>query len=538
MPKSISWYYRPISTPWVKSWTPFILLICAVFATYSNVYGNAFVYDDESLIVSNQFLRSWHYLGTLFISSTTAGDNVVSTYYRPLQILVYLIIFQIASLSQFAFHIVNISLHAANSCLVYKLGRKLNFIPLAAFLGALLWALHPLQTESVTYMSATTETLYTLFCLLGINVLLPDFTPRRTIAAAIFMTLGLVSKESAIIFPLLAMSCTYLLSKKRFDLKSYFYTWPLWLIAACYIALRFSLSVHGLEPSSHDNLYNLDYSPFAILSAYFGLFLWPSKLHMEHDFSTIPQIANVGVITGFALISVATAQLLRRQSKNSLPLSWALLWFASTYLLLICAGDVLYEHWMYLPSIGLCLGLMQASAAYLEQQRVSKLASLGLALALSLALIFAVLTHEQNRVWHDAISLYTNTFLNGEDAPKQHANLGEYYTQHGDYEKAVVEYNLAIKLAHNAAHPSIQMATAHTDLALTMLMMPNSKQNTKATLAELQEALAIDPNSYRTLQALSNFYNSHGDKNQATLYRKRAEELSRSFMTTPNAVSP
>src|SRR5271154_2856454 len=108
-------------------WIPYVVLVLAVFAVYGNVYENAFLYDDESLILKNIFLRSWHSIGAIFSTSITAGANIPGGFYRPLQILLYLIIYQFAGLSTPAFHLLNIGLHAANVCLVYLLGRKLRF---------------------------------------------------------------------------------------------------------------------------------------------------------------------------------------------------------------------------------------------------------------------------------------------------------------------------------------------------------------------------------------------------------------------------
>src|SRR5262249_23174455 len=150
---------------------------------------------DEYLILKNEFLRSWSHLGDIFTHTATAGAHRAGLFYRPLQNLLYFIVYQVNGADTFGFHLLNVMLHAANTCLVYALGRKTGFNPMAVFLAALVWAMHPLWTEAVTYMSATADTLAAVFCLAGLIALLPDFAPRRIYISVGFMLLGLLSKE-------------------------------------------------------------------------------------------------------------------------------------------------------------------------------------------------------------------------------------------------------------------------------------------------------------------------------------------------------
>src|SRR5271168_667820 len=87
---------------------PYALLAGAVFAAYAGVYHNAFLYDDDNIIVRNVFLRSWRNAPDLFTSMLMTGAGRANLYYRPLQTLLYLIIFQMAGLSTVAFHLLNV----------------------------------------------------------------------------------------------------------------------------------------------------------------------------------------------------------------------------------------------------------------------------------------------------------------------------------------------------------------------------------------------------------------------------------------------
>src|SRR5271168_4950995 len=83
----------------VRKIAPYFLLFLAVFMAYGNIYDNGFLYDDESLILKNTFLRDWHYLDSIFTSSITAGANIAGAFYRPMQILLYFVVYQLAGTS-------------------------------------------------------------------------------------------------------------------------------------------------------------------------------------------------------------------------------------------------------------------------------------------------------------------------------------------------------------------------------------------------------------------------------------------------------
>ncbi|MGB9153110.1 MAG: hypothetical protein WCD70_08500 [Alphaproteobacteria bacterium] len=501
---------------------PYALLIAAVFAAYANIYGNLFLYDDEILIVHNPALTGWG----AFLSSVMTPLSFDSSYYRPLQTFLYTIVFQLAGLSLFSFHLLNVTLHALNAALVYRLGQKLNFKPVASFLAALLWAVHPLQTEAVTYMSATADTLYAFFCLLGAVVLLPDFTPRRIAAAALLMLLGLFSKESACVFPLLAACCLYLQSDKRFEAKTYIRLWPLVVVVLAYVGLRFALmpphvagAANGV-PTSFSG--GVDYAPFAALPVYLKLILWPTHLHMEYDLPVYGNIRHAVVLGGMGMILLSVTQVLCFSRPRNLPLNWGLCWFAAAYLPCIFVEGLFYEHWMYLPLAGLFLGIAQTAALYIQKIGAAKRKSVystATTISLLAAAVMGILTYQQNEIWREPVAFYTHIFEQGELAVKPHVNLGVIYAERGDYEKAIAQYQIAIKNSHDT------QAMAQANLAAALLMLPDRDQHAEEAVAHFQRALEIDPRLYPALEALAAFYDQQGNPAKAAFYRDQADKI-------------
>jgi len=512
-----------------RSLLPFVLLISAVFLAYANVYENVFLFDDQITIVNNAMLHSRHLWSQSFLTTWGAGDNLTTNYYRPIQTLIYALLVQL-SVSPSVFHLLNVVVHALNACLVYQLGQKLNFKHSVALGAALVWALHPLQTETVTYVSDTADGFYTFFCLVCVIVLLPRVTTHRLMIAVPLMALGLLCKEAAVILPLLIMSSLYLSQDKRFDPRTYFCLWPMLLLAFLYVALHLIFLDHIFGTSVHERAsekYNLiNYGSLTVLVKFLKLIIWPSHLHFEHALPAYENIWHWDVFMGGALAVTALVLIMRRQTTCSLPISWGLFWLLSAYLPYVPADTSFYEHWFYLPSIGLFLGTLQALALCVEKSSVvySRLVrNSGLVAFLLLIFFEGILTYQQNRVWRDPLTFYNNIFDQGEKAAKAHANLGNFYIQKGDYKNGILQSEIAIKNSDDT------LASAETNLAIAQLMSSLPAHASVDALKHLQRALIIEPDYYPALIALAQFYKQHGDDVNATLYQKRAEQVHQHF---------
>ena len=209
-------------------------LAVAILLAYANIWHDAFVFDDLVLISRDRFLTSWRYAGVIF--STHLGDGFSGVYYhspfyRPLQMLLYLIVYQVAGPSTVTFHALNLALHTANAGLLYMLGARLGFRKDATLCAALLWALHPVHTEAVTYISGTADPICALFQLTGIIILARGYDCKSVLASSACLILALLSKESAVAFPLLAMGLLFYQHEDRRSPKIYLKTWPFWAIS-------------------------------------------------------------------------------------------------------------------------------------------------------------------------------------------------------------------------------------------------------------------------------------------------------------------
>ncbi len=525
-----------LSPRWQKV-IPYLLLTLAVFAAYCNVYNNEFLFDDGLLITRNDLLHYWSNLGQLFTSSTTDGAHIAGGFARPVQIFLYFLVYQFAGESTVGFHLLNIVIHAANACLIYQLGKKLKFNLWASFFAALIWAMHPIHTEAVTYMSATADGLWAFFCLLGIVILLPDFSWSKIFWVLPIFALGLFSKETTVIFPLLVVICMYLTSDQRLNPKTYLKTWPLWVAAGAYTVWR--LTTTGYDgPETYRKMFDYPeyyslkmysehfelrfYTFLATLPAYLQLLVWPEGLHMERSFRIFLNFMLGPALVGCGMLIAAVTLVIFGRGKYSLPLSWGLLWFGAAHFpdtgLLLATNSLFLEHWMYLPTAGLFLGIAQPISLCLELPNLQKLKPYAATIAVIIAASLGTATFIQNRVWHDPITFYHHIFKYGVISARAHNNIALAYMDRKQVPEAIEEFRQAIAISDTYAE-------THHNLAVALLNLPDRLQHVGEAIDELNKALAIDPNFYRSYIVLSQIYTFIGDSDDATLNREKAEKF-------------
>lgn len=518
--------------PQLAKAAPYFAFALAVFAAYGNVYDNVFVVDDKVLILQNAFLRDWHSIPALLTTTITAGAGIAGGFYRPLQMLIYFLLYQVVGASSFAFHLLDIALHVANACLLYRLGDKLGFNKRAAFFAVLLWALHPVQVEAVAYMSGTADPLYVLFSLIALLILLPDFSVRKNLLALPFFFLALLSKEDALVLPLLAMSCLFLIRRRCWEPMTYKRTGLLWIAAILYaLAHRYLLSFGGYQfypdnlPYTSSILVRI-YTCLATLPTYLGLLVWPTHLHYYRNIFPVLDPWNAPVLGGLAIVILAATQIALGRTRAARVLSWSFVWCAAAHILhtgiFVPLNSMLLEHWLYLPSAGLFLGIGETLTLFpwKHPHRIG-----GTLIALGLALMLGMLTYQQNAIWHDEEGFYLNIFANGEPSLEAHNNFGSYYSESGNYEKAIEQFSMVIGLSHDLNAP------AEYNLAVDELLLNNDNPaEVPDAIAHMKRALELDPDFYIAADKLAILYGRLGDKANAALYRARANALRAKLM--------
>jgi tetratricopeptide (TPR) repeat protein len=271
--------------------------------------------------------------------------------------------------------------------------------------------------------------------------------------------------------------------------------------------------------------------PLAVIPRYAQLLLWPGPLYMKHLVDTASPWARIDLVLGVLIIALCALQILRRQTPSTLPLSWGIIWFAGAFLPVFGVGDIVYEHWMYLPTVGLFLGAAQTIAiAQGNGPRVFQSRPVN-ALPYAVAALLGFLTWRQNYIWRDEVSFYGHTIAEGNAAPEAHINLGVYYAGLGDYKAALAQYEAAeTEFEHTTdSFTADNRAVVENDIAMSLLSLPDGAGRREEAIQHLRKAIEIDPDNYLALDNLARLYAQLGDKDLADSYARKAREVQRRF---------
>jgi len=445
-----------------------ILILCAVLP-YLNTLLNGFVHDDTNEVLNNPYLRSFGHLKEIFSTNVLAhlGARGVTNYYRPLNTIWFLLCYQVFGPLPYGFHLANVLLHAVVVCVLFGVTERMFRDRTLAFVTAAVFALHPIHSESVAWVSAVTDLELTLFYLLTFWFFLKVARPvgRRSDLAQLGMAgslvLTILSKEQAVTFPLLATIYEHFYREDRGET-----TWMqkvpryalLWLLSVAYLLfrVRFFGSLAAIPLMPQVTWYEAFLSSFALLGQYLWTLLWPVHLSAFYAFHKSVMLLDPRVMAGLvALVLCATLSLVlwRRARLMSFGFLWLLVTLAPVLNARWLGPNVFTERYLYLPSVGFCwlaawAGL-QLWASVSRRSRAMRNAFV--AVVALLAALCAVRIVTRNRDWRDEITYYQRTLATEPDAVGFRLNLGAAYWQRGKPEAAEQEWRKAQKLAPDNA---------------------------------------------------------------------------------------
>jgi tetratricopeptide (TPR) repeat protein len=393
------------------------LLMVAVVIAYGNSVLNGFVWDDHDIIVNNPVNRDVSFVGSLFLSADSTITGNQKAYYRPLNRLTYMLDYQLFGLQPFGYHLENLLIHLFNTLFLFFLARTLFSRLAPAFIAALLFAVHPVNTEAVNFLSALSYIRY-------------GTTDKKsyTILAGLFFFAGLLCKEPAFMLPVVLVAYEYADSRStRAGIRRVFFSLlPFVIAAVIYLALRMNALSSVVSEGRHltqglgDRLLQNIY----IIPKYLFVLLFPVHLNalysLPHDYLGKPLLLIGAWIAVFALFLLL--------DKKSSAAKFGLIWFAVNYIpisnIVPIPSAPLAERYLYLPAIG--LWIVAADAIYRMYERARFKLPLQIAGG-ALVLCLAVLTINRNTVWKDDIRFYTRLSETNPDSALAQFSLGQAY---------------------------------------------------------------------------------------------------------------
>jgi tetratricopeptide (TPR) repeat protein len=404
-----------------------VLILALCGAVYGGFLDNSFHYDDEHSILQNPHIRQLGNIPDFFSDPAQFSVDAEKGMYRPLLLVSYALNFAMGGFSVVGYHLLNLLLHGINACLVAWMARRLSGDARVGLVAGLLFAVHPLCTEPVNYISSRSDSLAGLFCLLALGFFVQaeqEGQSWQRTWVRLSLVLALLSKESAIVLPALFLLYDYLFLSRQQGAVLWERFWrrhaAYWGLAAGYLLV---LVINGylgrslgkpareLGEQLATQLKALAYYPY--------LLLMPSRLNVEHQFSVQQGWLALQVLLPLAL-ALSGLWLLwrhRRQQDQALFLMfWALL--ALLPVMLMPLNVLVNERRLYLPCAAFCIGL----AWMLQGGRVK-----GWALVGALVVVCALGSWRRSQVWADDLSLWSDAVEKAPLMPRAHLYLGNAY---------------------------------------------------------------------------------------------------------------
>ncbi len=433
-------------------WWHLALVAGLALVCYLQTAGYGLVWDDNIQIKDNDRIRSFANLGQAFKEQFWAFYGKWH-YYRPMQTVSYMIGYAFGGLSPAPYHWLNIVLHILASLAGLWFGWELFQNSRIAFLGALLFAAHPMHTESVAWSGGITDIGCGLFFFIAAASWLRSQAAKRkslwlACSSASFL-MALLYKEMAATLPvlLIGLDLTRRGGIGLFSWRQRLLRWsPLALVSAIYLWMRM-YALGSFAPTA--KLMPIGFVDFVLTDVYFvGLYLAKLLLPVSHNayrvFVPFSQLDATEWGLPIILLAIFVWTAWKVQARD-LRLSFLAGWTVFTLLPVLSIGsvgkNVFCERYLYIPSLGLCL-LLAAMAEYCLKKQAREYVPVA---GVVVVVILTVLTIQRNPVWQDDRTLLTATLGISPDVTKRHQELGVFYLRKGDLPSALREFESALK---------------------------------------------------------------------------------------------
>jgi tetratricopeptide (TPR) repeat protein len=512
----------------VKKYLAVSIILLAVLASYTPAVRNGFVWDDTALILRDPLIRSWRLIPEGF-NHFLFVDATASDFYRPLQRLTYTLDYAVFACRPGPYHITSILFHTAAAVallffaeeLLLAFGierRKRRWIALTA---TLVWAIHPVQSGAVVYVSGRADPLAAAFGFLGCYMILRSLRAAAgrglicLIGGGVALVLSALSKETGLIFPALAILLLTLM-------KKYSATWKTAIIAVfvCAIYLSLRLPAEHNPPPVLGTPAPLATRPMVVARAfaeYAGLIVLPVNLRMDRKVEAPPSGPaewNTGnaarrelqTLLGISLIAGAVYCALRVRQRN--PLVFALLILAATSYLPVSGILVLNasvaEHWIYLPSAFLFLAAAAAIAHFLETHPARRLVLTPVSIAFACWVAFLGLrTFLRAFDWKDQHTFFERTIASGGDSARMLINLGGLELSEGRLDLAKTHLTAALRKEPDQPLAVINLAA--------LALKQNDFKVARQLLTRAAQMPLVDAQAHELLAVLENKENGRAD---------------------------
>ncbi len=468
-----------------------LLLILLVLITYANSLNNKFVSDDIAGILHNKNIGKFHF-------SIFHPTSLIGSFQFNLRAITY----RLFGMSPIAFRSVNIIFHMASVIATYVLVYLLlgNTI---AFLSASIMAVHPIMTESVTWISGGGYCSYSFFSIITIIFYILARQKKSLYALSLLSFIfALTISEKAVVIPIIIILLDWSYNTKLPNWKVVTsLTIPAALVAAFFILklperqawLRTSYSQFHphIALSFPQQVISFVHLVAVATTSYLSLIFWPDKLtlyHSEMFFSRTQIIIQVVIL--LALLAAIIWGLFKNK-KIAFWLSWFFIALSPT-MTPFGVSWIVAERYVYLASVGI---FVLIAMAIVQIGRLVHNPQATYAILILLLVPLSIRTIIRNNDWKDQDHLWLAAARTSPSSSQNHNNLGDMYGRHGDLNRAIQEFKTAIKL-------NPHYADAYHNLANVYI----GKKEFGKAIKNYKLAIKYNPHLWQSYQSLAIIY--------------------------------
>lgn len=560
---------------WHDPFAHILLIIAAGFIVYANTIGAPFVFDDFINITQNPAIKSMNHFPTISrLLSLAVNDDLLNTIYlRPVSYFTFAVNYAVHGVNSFGYHVINLLLHICNAVLVYLLFSAIQTTPAMVdgveadpaeegnlwylpLFAALIFVCHPVQTQSVSYMTQRFVPLVTFFYLgaLLLYGIYRTSLSRRTRITAFTLSLAAAilamgSKEIAFTLPVVMILYEFMFfdgnrSTRTLGLMPFLLTMT--IIPVKLVQLSNTGYAHQTENLSaaiasrtagKASAFEYLMTQFGVIVTYLRLLFFPVGQNLDYDYPLKTLFFSVDVILPLLLLLTIAGggiYLLQHSGKNRYYrlIAFGIFWFFITLSVessVVAINDLILEHRVYLPSIGFFMAVLTGTALlYRRFTGVEISASKGMTTGLVIVVVILTSTAiNRNRVWQTSVNLWRDVVSKSPNNGRAHSNLGQALSpQQTDsplirsieqvklMQESTQEYREAIRL-------NPELLPAYTNLANALI----SQNKSDEALQVLATAERVEPKYAVTYIVRGKVYETQGNLHKAVQEYREAIRL-------------
>lgn len=521
-----------------------LTLMLAVSAiAYSNTFDVPMHFDDIPYIAKDPIVRGDDFKAGP--EDPLAPKLRLIFKSRPVVFYTFRLDYVMHGLDVRGYHAVNLIIHLVNAALVYAIVLMIlkspknrgdfsdNALDMAALFVAGLFALHPIETQAVTYITQRFASVAAMFSLLSMaaylkyRVMRDEFpaSKRAFYAASIVsMCLAMLSKESAFTFPIIMLLAEIMFFKGAIRPRlTRLLPLMLTMLIVPYKFLALSSGIDdplgALDKSTSFNeaIGRLEYltTETRVMFTYLRLLILPINQNLDHDYPVLKSLFDPAALISMAGLATILAASVWAATKSGpcRVMSFGVFWFFLSISVesSLVPLDIIFEHRLYLPSVGMFMAASALGAGLIHNARAR--AALAIS-AIAVLLAFAWATHNRNEVWRTRIGLWEDIVRKSPAKPRPHFNLANGYFEKRMFDRAMREYLAAI-----AIDP--KYAEAHNNLGNTYRALGRIDD----AIRHYTLALEINPNIAEAHFNLGDAFGRSGRFEPAIAHLKDAARL-------------